>query len=1049
MTTRALQDHTFNTKYARYIKDKKRRETYEEAVNRVFDMHQRKFAHCGIEAEIEFAKAAYLEQLVLGSQRALQYGGAAMEKANSKGYNCTVAYCDRPRFFQEALWLLLCGCGVGFSVQKEDIDQLPPFALRGDEEVVHVIEDSIEGWADALGALLSGYFAHSQPFPQYAGKRVVLDYSQVRPKGASLSSGVGKAPGPDPLRRSMEMIEQLCDRVVGPLRPIDAYDIIMHASDAVLAGGVRRSASIALFSPDDTEMATAKTGDWFVTNPQRGRSNNSAVLLRDRTTREQFDTLMKSVKEFGEPGYVWTGTNRMLVNPCEAAFAPKLGRNGLTTMGAISIGDEIWSETGWTTVTNKVMTGVKKVYRYTTSSGSFFGTDTHRIISGGERVEVGEADSIDVLAGPDEDIRATDDQSIIDGLVLGDGSVHKCNNDLVYVILGKDDYDTLKAYQGTYIGDMYGTDTAFKVKTTIEAGELPYTYERYIPKRLLFNKNKVPSVLRGLFTANGECLEKYNRVGLRMTSAQMRDDVQLALSSIGINSYFTTDKPKDIAFSNGTYTCKQSYKVNITGYRNLELFARKVGFIQKYKTEALIKVLEKTKAGRIRTATASRGILSTEYLGEMEVFDITVSSDAHTYWTFGLNVSNCCEIGMQGYTYKDGVRYSGWQFCNLVELNAKAITSKDVFRRAVVAGAILGTLQAAYTDFKYLGWVSEEITRREALLGVSMTGIMDSPKFALDPELQSEMAKLVVKVNETLALKIGINPSARSTAVKPAGTSSCLLGTASGIHPHHARRYFRRVQANKMETPSQYFQLHNPRAVEPSVWNPNGTDVVITFCIETSPEAIISTDVTALGLLDKVKLTQQNWVMSGRVLERCVLPELCHNVSNTISVKPDEWEAVADYIYNNRYFFTGISLLPSGGDMDYPQAPFCAVPTYKEIVDQYGVGALLASGLIVDGLHAFKDDLWAGCATTTGNGRPAANELQAEWVRRAHKFARNYFNNDLREMTYCLKRVHNCKLWEDLHREYQTVDYTLMYEETDETKVSDTVACGGGGCNLV
>jgi ribonucleoside-diphosphate reductase alpha chain len=398
----------------------------------------------------------------------------------------------------------------------------------------------------------------------------------------------------------------------------------------------------------------------------------------------------------------------------------------------------------------------------------------------------------------------------------------------------------------------------------------------------------------------------------------------------------------------------------------------------------------------------------------------------------------------------------------------KACTTPEIFARACRAAAILGTLQAGYSEFSYLGTTTERIVRREALLGCSMTGMMDNPNVSFDPALQSRMAKLILEVNAAFAEKLGINPAARATCVKPAGTTSCILGTASGIHAHHAKRYFRRVQSNKNEVPYQYFKLHNLRAIEDSVWNPNGTDAVITFCIEVPEEARTRNELSAVDLLRHVKLTQDNWVDAGRRPDRCTAPWLRHNVSNTITVREDEWDEVTRFIYDNRQAFAGVSLLPEGGDLDYPQAPFCAVWTHQEILADYGVGSLFASGLIVDGLHAFTDDLWAACSCALGTGKSlempplktdGTQDLEAmqehlrtlvaqkDWVRRAHKFAKNYFGGDLRRMTYCLKRVHNCKLWEDLQREYVPVDYTLMLETVDNTgRVELDPACAGGKC---
>lgn len=739
-----LGTYTFATKYARYNATAGRRETYEEAVERVFAMHAARYAGAGIELEIQEAREASLRRLVLGSQRCLQYGGEAVLSKNARLYNCTVSYCDRPRFFQESMWLLLCGCGVGFSAQRHHIARLPPIAQPRGEPVTHRVADSIEGWSDAVGALISSYVTTDHPIPAYAGRRVAFDYSGIRPAGAPISNTAGKAPGPDPLRRSIERLRALLDARLAEhgsgyqLQPIDAYDLVMHVSDAVLSGGVRRAATICIFSPDDEAMAAAKTGDWYTHNPQRARSNNSAMLIRGQTSLEQFTGLMQHVKEYGEPGFVWSNSTEVLFNPC---------------------------------------------------------------------VEIA----------------------------------------------------------------MYPVDTS---------------------------------------------------------SGQ-----------------------------------------------------------------------------------------------------------------------------------------SGWQFCNLCEINAKATTRPESFLKACRAAAILGTLQAGYTNFPYLGATTEAITRREALLGVSMTGMADNPAIAFDYDLQDRGAATVLAVNAALAERIGINPCARATCVKPAGTTSCLLGTSSGIHPTHAERYFRRVQANRREAPAGYFQLHNPRAVERGMWSRDANDLCLTFPMISPPGAITRADQSALEFLERVRQTQQHWVASGTRPDRCTIPTT-HNVSNTVTVRDHEWNEVTNYIFANQEAFAGISLLPEGGDLEFAQAPFTAVSTPTEVVRRYGVGAMMASGLIVDAVKAFDNNLWSACDAVLGRGQKiempalgdnddvAAYRATAEQVlakkdilRRMLKFAKNYFSGDVRRMTHCLKEVNNLKLWEDLTRDYQHVDYTLLHEATDDTKLAETVACAGGKCD--
>lgn len=319
-----MSQSKFYMGYSRWDESEGRYETWNESVERVMNMHRKKYAGKMtplLESHIMFAEEAYKDQLVLGAQRALQFGGEQIFKHEARMYNCSVSHCDRPRFFQEAMYMLLCGCGVGFSVQEHHIAKLPHIRKPNVDEVkLFTVPDSIEGWADAFGVLLSSYFVGGGEFPEYEGHRVHFDFSKIRPKGAFISGGF-KAPGPDGLRLALQRCEELLDALIGdridamPMRPITAYDFVMHMSDAVLSGGVRRSATICLFSKSDRDMMTAKTGDWYVNNPQRGRSNNSVMLIRDELTREEWKDIMTSVRDVGEPGFIFTENLEFCYNP--------------------------------------------------------------------------------------------------------------------------------------------------------------------------------------------------------------------------------------------------------------------------------------------------------------------------------------------------------------------------------------------------------------------------------------------------------------------------------------------------------------------------------------------------------------------------------------------------------------------------------------------------------------------------------------------------------------------------------------------------------------
>ena len=639
-----LQDFIAISRYARYSPELRRRETWAEAVGRVRDMHLAHYADTSlgdaaltalsagdVAAEdltrigrlgrlhevIHAAFAAVERREVLPSMRSLQFGGEAIFNKHARIYNCAFTYIDRLEAFRETLYLLLCGCGVGFSVQRHHVAKLPPFApLRSNAPVsTFVVPDTIEGWADAL---------HQLMLAAVEGRRVIFDYSTVRPAGAPLRTSGGKAPGPEPLFHSLTRIEHMVQRAAGRrLRPVETYDILMWAAKAVLSGGVRRSATICLFSADDEEMTAAKTGNWFQDNPQRTASNNSAIIVRGQATRAQFDKLFEAQKQFGEPGFYFVEDPEYGANPC---------------------------------------------------------------------VEIG-----------------------------------------------------------------------------------------------------------------------------------LHPRLKLDAASIA----------------------------------------------------------------RLR------------------------------------------ELGHEG-ELREGDVLSGVQFCNLTTVSAAASETPGRFYELCAHAAVIGTLQAGYTSFNYLSPVSRLITEREALLGVSICGVLDRPEVLLDPVVLRNGAAVVRAVNAVVARALGINPAARTTCVKPEGTASLLLGTSSGLHPHHSLRYFRRVQTNVYDPIFQHFKRANPHMIESSVYDLNGRTEVITFPVEGPAFGIYREDLSAVKHLEYVRLVQLHWVQAGRRVEK-FSPGLHHNVSCTISVRSDEWPAVAGFIWENRQHFTGVALLQDQGDKAYAQAPRESVTTREDI----------------------------------------------------------------------------------------------------------------------
>jgi ribonucleoside-diphosphate reductase alpha chain len=288
-------------------------------------------------------------------------------------------------------------------------------------------------------------------------------------------------------------------------------------------------------------------------------------------------------------------------------------------------------------------------------------------------------------------------------------------------------------------------------------------------------------------------------------------------------------------------------------------------------------------------------------------------------------VNPCAELGVIPVT-KDGI--CGVQFCNLTSINGKMITNKETFKVAVKAATIIGTLQAGFTNFNYLSPAAKKLTENESLLGVSITGMMDNPDILLNPDIQKEMAEIAKKVNKEWSKTIGINQAARTLLCKPEGSTSILLGTASGIHPHHARKYFRRIQCNKEDNVYKHFKQYNPHAIEESVWSATKVDDIVTFPLQVSDKSIIKKDLSAIKHLKYILSTQKNWVLNGETERNH--PNIHHNVSCTVIVDDKEWEDVINFIYDHREYFTAVAFISNFGDKIYKQTPMEEVLTVED-----------------------------------------------------------------------------------------------------------------------
>lgn len=458
----------------------------------------------------------------------------------------------------------------------------------------------------------------------------------------------------------------------------------------------------------------------------------------------------------------------------------------------------------------------------------------------------------------------------------------------------------------------------------------------------------------------------------------------------------------------------------------------------------------------------------------------------------------CVEVSGYPQIEINGEIQYGWFFCNLTEINGSKIKTKEEFFDACRGASVLGTIQASYTSFKVLTKASRLIAERDALIGVGITGMCENPEILFNPEIQDEGARLVQKTNVKMSRIIGINPAARCTVVKPSGNSSQLLGcTSSGIHKFPFKRFIRNIQAANTEQALRYVKEINPMMVKPSVYDKE-VESVISFPVELDDNVLTSEYSSAVDFLEMVKMTKAHWIENGTNFDHQFykkhpkFAKMRMNVSNTCVVKDDEWDEVKEYVWNNRDVFSGISFLPKGGDLLYPQAPYTSVLDEKELAERYGAGAILAGGLIVDGLAVFNDDLWLACDVAMGrnthhltltdqditnfilshlkNGKllvevngvmisdvnAISSHLQSlvdkkiDWVRRFKKFAGKYLGGDLTKTEFCLKHVSLFHRWQKL-KDMKHIDWSSITDWDEEwVDAGSTVAqgCAGGACEL-
>lgn len=889
------QEFVYIRTYSRWLEDKKRRETWKETVARYINFIKEERGSIIPDKVYNKMEERILNMEVLPSMRMLWAAGPALKKDNVCGYNCAFANVDSIESFSEALYILMCGTGYGFSVTNKSIEKLPTIPkINWEEKEYHLVEDSREGWANSVKFLLDSL---------YNGKSVAFDYSIVRPKGSRLLTMGGRSSGPEPLIILHNFIIEIFQTAQGrKLNSLECLDVMNQIASIVVVGGVRRSSQISLSDLDDELIKHAK--DWPF--PERRRMSNNSAIYYSKPSAPVF------LKEWASLAASGTGErgisnlysshknapkrrNAELIegyNPCQPANAIVLTPHGITTFANINLGDTIWSGNQWTKITNKVLTGVKPVFRYETTFGQFVGTENHKVVSNGEKVEVQYAESIDWSVGPKASLKYTqlDIQDIMDGLVIGDGSVHKASNNLVYLCIGNKDKDYFTSEIMPLIGKHRSgiSKEAYEINTTITSKELPKTYLRIIPDRFYFGNEKTKlGFLRGLFSANGSISD--GRVTLKQSSYTLIRQVQEMLSSVGIPSYLTFNKGKEIIFKNGKYKCKSSYDLNITSGKTL--FKNSIGFIQTYKQIA-------TTNGEEPKYFTSH-IKEVVNLGQEEVFDITVDCKEHTYWTSGSLVSNCHEIALRSK-----------QFCNLSTVVVKERDDLDELLDKVETATWIGAIQSTFTDFPYLSKKWKKNCDEERLLGVSLSGQMDNPELLTVDALKA-MKSRAIKIAKKSAEILGINMPTAITCVKPEGTTSQLVNSSSGLHarysPYYIRRYriasmdplFRLLKDSKVPIKPEHGLEKLPES-KIHTW-------VVEFPIKSPKSSVTRDKMSAIEQLEWYKKIQTNWCE--------------HNASATIYCQENDWFNVGNWVYENWDIVCGVSFLPYDGG-HYKLAPY-------------------------------------------------------------------------------------------------------------------------------
>lgn len=901
------QQFIYKSRYAKWLPEENRREDWPETIDRYLGFFKTSLAtnqgYTLDQALYEELKSSIVNLEVMPSMRAMMSAGPALKRCNVAGFNCSYLPVDSLRSFDEALYILMCGTGVGFSVERQNISQLPVVNEHFERtNSVIVVEDSKQGWARGLRELISLL---------YAGQIPSWDLSKLRPAGARLKTFGGRSSGPAPLDELFHFTVNVITKAAGrKLTSIECHDLVCKIGEVVVVGGVRRSALISLSNLSDDRMRHAKSGSWWEANKQRALANNSVAY----TETPDIGSFMKEWlslydSKSGERGiFNRQATERLLPerreggkawgsNPCCVPGSTLI----LTENGHLPIEDlvdqrtAIWNGNEWSTVV-PYSTGFTDTVIVSFSDGtSLQCTPNHKfVLEGGFRVEAQHLIlgtnlakfSMPVIEGSEE----FQGDAYSQGFYSGDG-----NAGYTFSWVYEPKYTVIPRLQGTFKDTNYGRKLwrhgAMLDKAFVPVnGKLSYCLDWFA----------------GLIDADGTIAKNPNSVSIQLCSVDndFLDRVRLMLNRLGCQPKISANRevgmfPLPDGLSGlKDYQCKQVWRLllssmDVKTLKDLGLNLSRVDI---------------SLANPQRDARRFVKVLSVQDAEPCETYCFTEPKNGTG--TFNGIVTGNSEIVLRPY-----------QFCNLTEVVARADDTLDSLRHKVHVATILGTFQATLTDFKYLRKIWETNTKEEALLGVSITGILDHPVLGTTTEESAQWQQVLkeqaIESNREMAKALGIEQSKAITCVKPSGTVSQLVDSASGIHARHSKYYVRTVRGDKKDPLTQFLIEHGVPC-EDDVMNPSST-VVFSFP-QKSPEGAVTRD--SLDALSHLKLWlhyQVNWCE--------------HKPSVTITVKEHEWIDVGAWVFKNFDYLSGISFLPFS-EHSYKQAPYqeCTKEEYEALL---------------------------------------------------------------------------------------------------------------------